>query len=328
MVVELIKGLVQVRDALTLIAFLSLVLLVAFRTQQVPELFFNLLRDKLTRQQFSSLLHRFMMLGFAAFIALVLLAVLAQVLGRLTQPNALTIDDLRNELAKSQATQEEKIHAEAQYKLAMDLLNQRDFQGAIVSLQESIKAIPSLTAQEMLTYLYREKRDFTSEAAAWEAAVKTARQRGDSIALVRLDTVSASGPTLNAEGEHDLIGSSTPLPKGGDKYEAAMPLLPGFYTCAERDGCSAWYGVNLRAGQKLTVKLRSPPPPSGGLGGIEIFGTNGQPVTHAGNVSGTMRGNAGPASSIDQTEWVALESGKYFLLTNADPNTVYLIQVR
>lgn len=50
--IDLIKALVQVRDALGLIAFLALVLLVAFRTKKVPELFFGLLRDKLTRQQF------------------------------------------------------------------------------------------------------------------------------------------------------------------------------------------------------------------------------------------------------------------------------------
>ena len=38
---ELIKGLAHVRDGLTLIAFLCLVLLVAFRTKKVPELFFG-----------------------------------------------------------------------------------------------------------------------------------------------------------------------------------------------------------------------------------------------------------------------------------------------
>ncbi len=59
---ELLKGLPQVRDGLTLIAFLSLVLLVAFKTKKVPELAFGLVRDKLTRQQFSMLLHRMLIL--------------------------------------------------------------------------------------------------------------------------------------------------------------------------------------------------------------------------------------------------------------------------
>src|SRR5580765_1136931 len=114
---ELIKGLVHVRDALSLIAFLSLVLLMAFRTKKVPELFFGLVRDKLTRPQFSAHLHRFMTLGFLAFLALVVLAVVAQVLSHMTQPSALTIDDLRRELAKTTAPEEVKIHAEAQFKL-------------------------------------------------------------------------------------------------------------------------------------------------------------------------------------------------------------------
>jgi len=113
---ELIKALVQVRDALGLIAFLALVLLLAFRTKKVPELFFGLLRDKLTRQQFSALLHRFMTLSFIAFMALLPLAVLSQVLSHLTQPSALTVSDLRRELANIKATKDQKIHAEAQYE--------------------------------------------------------------------------------------------------------------------------------------------------------------------------------------------------------------------
>ena len=67
---ELIKAIAEVRDGLTLIAFLSLAVLVAFRTKKVPELFFGLVRDKLTKQQFSTLLHRFMTLGLIAFLAL------------------------------------------------------------------------------------------------------------------------------------------------------------------------------------------------------------------------------------------------------------------
>jgi hypothetical protein len=38
--VGLINGLVHVKDALSLSAFLALVLLVAFRTKRVPEMFF------------------------------------------------------------------------------------------------------------------------------------------------------------------------------------------------------------------------------------------------------------------------------------------------
>src|SRR5262249_29730779 len=290
---ELIKGLVQVRDALTLIAFLSLILLAAFRTQKVPELFFGLVRDKLTRAEFAALLRRFMTLGFTAFLVLVVLAATAQVLNHLTQPDGLTLEDLRSELAKTKASDDAKVHAEAQFKLATDQINRRDFDGAIASLQESMRAIPTLTAQEMLTYLYRDKGDKANEAAAWETAVKTARQRSDPVALARLDRSGPSGATLDPEGEHDLIGSSAPLPKAGDRYETAVKLSPGFYSCAQDAMCAPWwYTLYLRTGQDLRVKLRTPPY-AGGLAGVGVFGTNGEPLTSAGNPPGMMHGNAG-----------------------------------
>jgi len=201
----------------------------------VPELFFGLVRDKLTRQEFSALLRRFMILGFAAFLALVALAVLAQVLSHATQPGGLTIGDLRSELAKSDAAQEQKIHAEAQYQLAMEKLNGRDFDGAIQALQASIAAIPSLTAQEMLIYLYRQNGDVDNASKAWEAAEKIARKNGSTIALARLDNTGAPPRAIpSAEGDHDLIGNSMPLPKGGEGFETAVKISPGFYSCGMR----------------------------------------------------------------------------------------------
>ena len=327
---ELIKALVNVRDGLTLIAFLSLVVLLAFRTRQVPELLFGLLRDKLTRAQFAAFLHRFMTFGFAAFIALVALAIVGQVLSRMTQPGALTLGQLRDELAKSQASAEARIHAEAEYKLAIDRINQRDLEGAIASLHESIKAVPTLTAQEMLTYLYREKRDFTNEASAWEGAVTTARARGDSIALARLDRVSVPGAVGESDAEHDLIGASTPLPKGGDRYESAVKLSPGLYACTNKpDGCFTWYyTLYLKAGQELAVGVRSPAPPECCLAGVDVFGPNGQALTRAGDGSGTMRGNAGPPSTIYRARWVATETGWHYAMATADPGTVYRVDIR
>src|SRR5947209_6537820 len=147
--VELIKGLASVRDGLTLIAFLSLVLLLALRTKKVPELVFGLVRDKLTRQQFYALLNRVLTLGFIAF-----------------------------------------------------------------------------TAQEMLIYLNRQKGDFAGAAAAWEGAVKLARERGDAVALARLDNTGVPADLPAREGDTDLIGSSTPFAKGGEDYETAAALSP------------------------------------------------------------------------------------------------------
>jgi hypothetical protein len=328
---ELIKGLVQVRDALSLIAFLGLVLLAAFRTKKVPELLFGLFRDKLTRQQFSALLHRFMTLGLIAFLALVTLAVVAQVLNHLTQPTALTVVDLRRELAAANRAEDEKIHAEAQYNLAMEKLSQHDLNGAITSLQDSINAIPTLTAREMLIYLYRQKHDTANEAAAWEEAVKMARKRGDPLTLARLDRVSVPAAVPDAEGEHDLIGKSLPLPKGGDQYETAAEIAPGFYSFAatQSDGgeCrSCLFKIYLHGGQRLKVKFRSPL--SGGLAGAAIFGTNGQPLKDPeGDQPNSMHGNAAPGGTIRELDWNASESGWYFLRATADPGTVYRIRV-
>jgi len=324
-VTELIKSLINVRDALSLIAFLSLVLLIAFRTQKVPELFFGVVRDKLTRQQFAELLRRFMILGFAAFVILVILAITAQILSREAKPNALTIEDLRNELAKSSASEDTRIHAEATYKLAMDNASKHDLDAAIASLKQSIAAVPTLTAQEMLTYLYRAKHDLPAEAASWEAAMKLARREGDTIAQVRLDRETVP-PGLPEAGEHDLIGQSAALPKGGAKYETATKISPGFYACTDTQGCFAWYSLYLNMGQNLKVHFRSPP--NGGLCGIQIFGTNGEFLGGAGDGPGTMRGNAGAASTIYNTEWTAIAGGWHYLRTISDPGAVYRILIR
>jgi len=290
---DLLKGLVHVRDGLTLFAFLSLVILVAFRTKKVPELLFGLVRDKLTRNQFSALLNRFMILLFAAFVIVVLLATLAQVLNQKTQARVLTIEDLRNELARSSASEDQKLHAESQYTIALEKLAKRDLDGAIASLQDSIKAVPTLTAQETITYLYRQKGDFRNESTAWEGAVKLARAKGDTLALVRLDNAAVPESIPDMEGEHDLIGPGASLPAAGDTYETATTIDPGLYRCIKEGGCFwPWYKVDLNAGSTLQVKLRSPP--TGGLTGATIFGTNGEQLTAAGDSFDAMRGNAKP----------------------------------
>jgi tetratricopeptide (TPR) repeat protein len=311
--VELIKGLASVRDGLTLIAFLSLVLLLAFRTKKVPELVFGLVRDKLTRQQFYALLHRFMILAFAAFLALVLLTIASQVLSRLTQPGALSLADLRSELAKIKAPEDEKTHAVAQYRLANDQLNQRNFDEAIAALKASITAVPTLTAQELLINLNRQKGDFTSAAAAWEGAAKLARERDDKLALVRLDMTGVPDMLPQAEGEHDLIGPSTAFPKGGTEYESALTLAPGFYKCVE--ACSGWFKLDLRTGDRLDSR------PYHGAAQLSLYGTNGQHL----KTEGTDCCGAG---SLYRLEWVAAVSGWHFLQTNAAPDAVYRVQVR
>lgn len=324
---ELVKGLVEVRDALSLVAFLSLVLLAAFRTQKVPELFFGLVRDKLTRKQFSVFLNRFMTLVFIAFLTLVSLAVLAQVLNYMTAPGGLTIDDLRNELKRLDRPEDLTVRAEAQYNLALSRLEKLDFEGAIASLEESIKAVPTLTAQEMVTYLYRQRRDSEGEARAWERAVRTARENGDTLAMVRLDRIGSPAGIPEAKGPTDLIGESTPLPRAGAGFETATNLDAGFYNCRVEGGCfDWWYGIGLETGEHITIKLRSPP--SGGKAGAGVYGTNGQFHIQVGTSPGIAHGNAPQASTVYENEWTAKAGGRYFIRIDADPGTVFRISVR
>jgi hypothetical protein len=340
-IVELIKGLVQVKDALSLAAFLALVLLVAFRTTKVPELFFGLLRDKLTRQQFASLLNRFMLFGFIGFLALLALAVTSQVLSRWTQPNVLTVDDLRSELAKTSQSVEKTIHAESQYTLAMEKLEQRDFDGAIASLKDSIESVATLTAQEMLVYLYRQKGDFVEASNARDEAARIARERGDTLALARLDNAAVPGAIPNPVGEqagsgaiararagtdvvaaaspgneggHSLVGATTPLPAGGDRYETATTLAPGLYWCSDENSCGGYYSMHLETGQKMTFKFRNV-----GLTGAQFYGTDGQSLGSAG-------GNGNPA--IYQIDWTATESGTYFLSVGGHKGAAFRLEIQ
>jgi tetratricopeptide (TPR) repeat protein len=318
-VVELIRGLVQVRDGLSLTAFLTLVLLLALRTQKVPELFFGLVRDKLTRQQFLGLLNRFMTLGFSAFLVLVALSLVSQVLGHLTQPNALTIADLRGELNKAMNSEAEKRHAESQYQRAMDELNERNLEGAIESLKASIKAVPTLTAEEMLTYLYRQKRDFEQASLTWETAMGTARKNGDVLAQARLNNVGVPRTIPVAEGEHDLVGNSTPLPQAADTLETATAILPGFYICKSKDKCFGWFKVDLKSGQNVAVKFRSASQ-GPGAAQIGICGTNGESLKQAG--SWWVQ-----PSTMFQLDWTTSVSGWHFVRVDASPDTVFRVKI-
>ncbi|HUB10948.1 MAG TPA: hypothetical protein VMB34_03245 [Acetobacteraceae bacterium] len=317
---ELIKGLAQVRDGLTLIAFLSLVLLLAFRTRKVPELLFGLFRDKLTRQQFATLLHRFMVLGFSAFIALVLLAALSQVLGHITAPRAMTVDDLRRELAKAAATEQQKDHVEAQYDLALEKLSRHDFDGAIASLKASVQAIPTLAAQEMLVYLYRQKGDFDNAAGAWEAAKNTARENGDLLAQVRLDNDVVPRTIPSPKSETDLVGTTTPLPKGGALVETAVPIESGLFRCVSNRQ-NWWYKVNLTTGQRLSLRLRTADDNNGAAADIAICDTNGAILQKIGNWCCL------PANTIYKSDWTAAVTGWHFIRLTVSDGTVLHLEI-
>jgi hypothetical protein len=319
---ELVKGLVRVRDALTLIAFLSLVPLMAFRTPKVPELFFGLVRDKLTRQEFSHLLRRFMILGFVAFLTLAALALVAQVLNSRTQPGALTIDDLRRELSKLQAPAEQKLRAESNFATGIELMSKQDFDGAITFLQKSLEAIPTLSAQETLAFLYRQKRDCDRANASWDGAMKIARERGDSLEQARLDRILTRRSSPSQSGENDLIGNSTQMPKGGDRFETAREIAPGFYNCNGPEGCSGRFKVWLRGGQGLHVRLRSGDGGNSARAEVVFFDTNGQRIGAVGECAYC------PSNNIYTADWTAQANGWHFIAISAIPGSVYRISTR
>ena len=121
-------------------------------------------------RQFSTLLHRFMLLGLIAFLALVLITAVSYLLDSATEPSALTLNDLRSELASIREADgpddDAKLRAESQYNLALTQIDERDFTEAINALRRSIEAVPTLTAQETLSYLYRQQGDAANEADA------------------------------------------------------------------------------------------------------------------------------------------------------------------
>src|ERR1700680_5051991 len=169
----LIKALVGVKDPLTLIGFLCLILLLAFRTRAVPQLFFGLLQTKLTRERFALLLHRAMLYGLILAVTLCGVAVTGQVLARMSQPRAAGVDELTAELKSWKAGEEAKQQAAAAFRDSQKLFADQKFDQAVASLQASIKAVPTLTAQYALAYLYKQSGD--SERAQ-QAAAQVARQ--------------------------------------------------------------------------------------------------------------------------------------------------------
>ena len=203
---DLIKALIQVKDPLTLAAFFSAVLLLAFRTRKVPEMFFELLKEKLTKERFAQVLHRFMVLGFSSLCVLCAVAVAGQILARKTQAQALSLQDLRRELANVGTPDDKSTAALNSYAEGLARINAGQIAEAIAALRKSVDQVPTLTAQYTLAYLYGKQGDHQQ---AREYAVKAstlAQTRGDSLAEVSLERLAggqAQGrPQFNGPGSY------------------------------------------------------------------------------------------------------------------------------
>jgi tetratricopeptide (TPR) repeat protein len=318
---DLMRALIQVKDPLTLFAFVSLVFLVAFRTKKVPELFFGLAKEKLTKERFSQLLHRFMLYGFVAFVLLCGSAVTGQVLALKTQAKPITLEDLRAELKNLNLPEDQKRNAESSYSDGITYIQQHDFDKAIESLQRSIDSVPSLAAQYTLAYLYQKKGDAANASTHAEAARSLANQRGDDLAQVRLDQLSVSATAQSAKDS--LIGSKTPLPEGGKSFEEAQWISPGLYILNKKleDNVLRYFKIRLKAGQTLLIKFRNPE--SGGHSGVAIYDADG---------GSKVRDVVDYASQLATSQWNVTADTVAFITIGSSggsvANTVYRISVQ
>lgn len=307
---DLMRGLIQVKDPLTLFAFVSLVFLVAFRTKKVPELFFGLAKEKLTKERYSRLLHRFMLYGFIGFVLLCGSAVTGQVLALKTQAKPLTLDDLRAELKNRNLSEGQRQTAENSYSEGIAYIQQRDFDRAIQSLQSSINAVPSLAAEYTLAYLYQKKGDAANSSTHAAAAQSLANRNGDSLAQLRLEQLAATGSAQSARP--GLIGEKATLPQGGASFEDARPISPGLYISTEplNGNQYRYFKLRLKAGQVLLVDFRVPDVSNmPATAGATVYDSNGAPLKESHIIAtrsgvGSVQWNA----SIDSTLYLSVGS--------------------
>ena len=217
----LIRVISSVKDPFTFLAFLSLVLLLAFRTKAVPKLFFDLLNQKLTKERFSQLLHRVMLLGFGVFVLLALLAAFSQTLAYKIRVKPPEVEQLRQELDKVKRLPGEPPErfnsAIKSYEEAIVYVDRKDFDRAIQSLKESISTIPTLTAEYTLAYLYQQKSDNENARKHATEALRLARIHGGAFDIARaeklLREIGASQDIVNLaapENGGEIVAMSDP----------------------------------------------------------------------------------------------------------------------
>ena len=222
---ELITGISNVKTPFSYLAFLSLVLLVAFRTKAVPKLFFDLLNKKLTKEHTARLLHRFMLLGFGAFVLLSLLAALSQTLAYKLQTKPPDGEQMRQEVeARKQLpteTPERSTGAIRSYEEALVYVDRKDLDRAIQSLKESISNIPTLTAEYTLAYLYQQKADNENARKHATEALRLAQTKGGALDIARAEKL------LREIGATQTVVNLAAPENGGEIVAMTDPALAG-----------------------------------------------------------------------------------------------------
>jgi hypothetical protein len=256
---ELISALVNIKGPFTLFAFLALVALVAFRTKQVPELFFGLLKEKLTREKFSQLLHRLMFYGFTVFIVLCAVSVAGQYLSYKIQAGLVKTEVASAEIQNSQSPDDKKKQALAAYQEGISDAERHEIGDAIKKLEDSITQVPTLSARLTLAYLYQQDGKQAQATEQADAAYALAQERKDSLAMAKAEQLRKeikAGDKPQQDCTPLAAGQPVELPKGGEKCYGAPVLGPGLYQYGKSLGDKPqFYRIDLRRGQPLSVKF-------------------------------------------------------------------------
>jgi hypothetical protein len=263
---ELIKAAVSIKDPFTLLAFLAVILLIAFRTKTVPESVFKLVGEKISRERFYQLVHRAFLYVFAAFLVLCGVAVLGQVLGYMTTTKAASLEELKQELALRHGDDNAARQAMEEFQKGLAQAQDHKLSDAIASLEESLKAVPSAAARETLALLYQKAGDTKRAIQLAEQAVASARESGNPVKTAKaerlLSAVSASpsaSTPKSCPSDAGLIGPKLDLPPGGDAFETATLLVPCVYKGLTDTENNQWryYKLAVPRGKTLNVVMRT-----------------------------------------------------------------------
>src|SRR5262249_17558566 len=265
----------------------------AFRTRTVQESLFRLVGEKISRERFYTLLNRALLYSFGVFLVLCGIAVLGQVLSYKTTVRAATVEELKGELARSEANATATQRAIAEYQKALTLSRDDKLSDAIASLEASIKAVPTAAARETLALLYQKAGNRDGAVRLAEQAVSEARESGDALKSAKAERLLATvstppqrQPSQACPPGTGLVGAKLNLPPGGDDFETSPGLVPCVYS-GQFDVESShpkYYKVALQHGQTLRVVLRTRGanaqattvalhgPNGGSLGGYTAYG--------------------------------------------------------
>ena len=341
---ELLRGLIQVKDPLTLFAFVTFVMLVAFRTKGVPHLFVKLVLGRLSPEQISLLLKRSMRYGFTAFVLVCGIAASGQVLAYVGRSRPFSVEDAQKQMEKNGVAAAQEQAAADAYSKGLSLLDRGEFDLAIQSLRGSLDAVPTLAAEYTLALAYQHKNDKDNAAKFAADALTTAKSQGDPLAVLRVEQLvksaesAASAPVSSQRestgGKPGTIGPASPFPAGGRSLEDATPIKVGRYIWKEHldEKVFRYYKINLKAGQTLSIdfKTSDAQAPTGYWlsGGATIYNQDGEAQAEGYLLNAR--------SDLKSIQWTTPTSGWiYFSVGNSagaqwpnDPGIVYVIWVQ